>query len=287
MKSVKILGANKLIEIEEYYSSYLKEIQYCLEGVKKKINYDEKTVLDANVIFAQHEAGSGVCIDPSGIILTCAHCVEEREGVSGLGATHLVLFVCGVYCYTKCIAWDPTRDLALIQVTKILSNKSDRTFRNVDSNNSASNNNDGSSSNSHSRTNSGSNFDNFPFISIASPGSFKVNLPIICIGQPGANDLETDEIGKKTDYPLVSVSVGKFKGFVQQDDGSYNLQDNSEIGQLKQNAWTYWGHSGGALISSATGELIGLHSSWDDNTGMRHGVANECILEFLQLNPIH
>lgn len=57
--------------------------------------------------------------------------------------------------------------------------------------------------------------------------------------------------------------------------------NNSEIGSLKHDAWTYWGHSGAPLLKAVDGTLIGLHSSWDDKTAMRHGVPLIEIKHFL------
>lgn len=49
--------------------------------------------------------------------------------------------------------------------------------------------------------------------------------------------------------------------------------DNEEIGSLMHDAWTYWGHSGAPLLlRGGEGGLVGLHSIWDEGTGMRHGV---------------
>ena len=40
-------------------------------------------------------------------------------------------------------------------------------------------------------------------------------------------------------------------------------------------AWTYWGHSGAPLVSAEAGpdgwKLVGVHSSWDEGSGMRRG----------------
>lgn len=46
--------------------------------------------------------------------------------------------------------------------------------------------------------------------------------------------------------------------------------------------WTYWGHSGAPLLERRTGQLVGLHSSWDEETGMRRGVGCEAIAGFLE-----
>jgi len=42
------------------------------------------------------------------------------------------------------------------------------------------------------------------------------------------------------------------------------------MGNLKNNFWTYWSHSGAGLFETKAGSLIGLHSSWDDKTETRH-----------------
>lgn len=101
--------------------------------------------------------------------------------------------------------------------------------------------------------------------------------PIFCIGQPGADDLESDS-PRKTVYDLIELSRGRLCGMVAGADP----QDNSDIGTLKHNAWTYWGHFGAPLLRWSDGALLGLHSSWDDATAMRHGVPLIAIWAFLR-----
>jgi hypothetical protein len=79
--------------------------------------------------------------------------------------------------------------------------------------------------------------------------------------------------GVKTNYDVLHVSTGRFRGYAAGQD----VHDNSEIGALKHDCWTYWGHSGAPLVERNSGGLVGLHSSWDDETGMRRGVAWEAI----------
>lgn len=45
--------------------------------------------------------------------------------------------------------------------------------------------------------------------------------------------------------------------------------------------WTYWGHSGAPILEVNKGTLVGLHSSWDEETGMRRGVGGVAIVAFL------
>ncbi|KAI9368476.1 hypothetical protein BJX61DRAFT_523780, partial [Aspergillus egyptiacus] len=104
-------------------------------------------------------------------------------------------------------------------------------------------------------------------------------MAILCIGQPGADDLES-EVARETGYDLMEISKGRLRGLVPGKDP----QDNEEIGTLMHDAWTYWGHSGAPLLDRENGELLGLHSSWDEETAMRHGVPLVAIQEFLAMH---
>ena len=44
---------------------------------------------------------------------------------------------------------------------------------------------------------------------------------------------------------------------------------SAEGKSLMHSCWTYWGHSGAPLFDEL-GRVCGLHSSWDDRSGMRH-----------------
>jgi hypothetical protein len=121
----------------------------------------------------------------------------------------------------------------------------------------------------------------FPFVSIAEAAP-RLRTALVCIGHPGSEDLEDPTPGVKTGYDVLHVSTGLFRGY----DPDQDLQDNSEIGALKHDCWTYWGHSGAPLIEQTTGSLIGLHSSWDETSGMRRGVPLEAIQQFLQQQAV-
>jgi hypothetical protein len=110
----------------------------------------------------------------------------------------------------------------------------------------------------------------FPFVPVCDDDAkLTLNMPLLCVGQP---------VGRN--YPTVDISEGKFKGVASK---SANLLDNYEIGQLKHDCWTYWGHSGAALMS-LEGVVVGLHSSWDDKTAMRRGIHLKAIQAFLNEN---
>lgn len=112
----------------------------------------------------------------------------------------------------------------------------------------------------------------FEFLKISQEScKLKTGTDIFCIGQPGAEDLESSTPNQKTKYNLFEVSEGKYRGMVKGADP----QVNEEIGTLKHDCWTYWGHSGAPLVSSE-GELVGLHSSWDEENGMRRMLFKFC-----------
>jgi S1-C subfamily serine protease len=204
--------------------------------------------LEATLIFAQYEAGTAVCIDKEGWVLTCSHCFgDTEEEYEESDKRKWLLFYTGLAVQVESRVWDPKRDLALLKVIAI-------------------------------ETNEGKpgEIPEFRFISLHE-GALSYKMPILCIGQPGRDDLESTS-ERKTKYNLVEVSEGTFRGMVK----GLDPQDNSEIGTLMHDAWTYWGHSGAPLLREADGTLIGLHSSWDDQTAMRHGIPQVAVKEFLK-----
>ncbi|KAI9645355.1 hypothetical protein NHQ30_006092 [Ciborinia camelliae] len=204
--------------------------------------------LGSTLIFAQYEAGTAVCVDPAGWILTCSHCCGETEKECQENPRRWLLFYTGLAVEVECRAWDPKRDLALLKVITIEIGDD-----NIDN-----------------------TIPQFSYVELPTQPP-KPNTPIICIGQPGSDDLESAG-NRKTKYNLFEVSEGLFRGMMPEKDP----QDNSKIGSLKHDAWTYWGHSGAPLLGAEGGLLIGLHSSWDDQTAMRHGIPLVAIKEFLE-----
>lgn len=206
-----------------------------------------QNALAASLIFAQYEAGSAVCIDAIGWILTCSHCFGDTEEEWQVNKRKWLLYYTGLAVQVECQVWDPKRDLALMQVIAI-------------------------------ETSAGKNGETAIFCSVpVSTLAPAFKTPTVCIGQPGRDDLES-ATNRRTKYNLVEVSRGTFRGMIPGADP----HDNSEIGTLKHDAWTYWGHSGAPLLREADGTLIGLHSSWDDQTAMRHGIPLVAITHFLQ-----
>ena len=106
-------------------------------------------------------------------------------------------------------------------------------------------------------------------------------------------------LGKMSDQSnmVISLDADNDKDNSNVEKDRTFLQDNSDIGALIHDCWTYWGHSGGPIIflpespssntSSTSSSLSmpivgGLHSSWDFTNGNRHGVHIECIWGFFQ-----
>ncbi|OJJ05779.1 hypothetical protein ASPVEDRAFT_45272 [Aspergillus versicolor CBS 583.65] len=204
------------------------------------------TALQATYIFAQHEAGTAACIDPHGWILTCSHCFGESEREWRENMYKWLLDYTGKSVQVECCFWDGRRDLALARVVSVETDEVDMGA-----------------------------FEFIPLHSSTSAGVYG-RADIVCLGQPGSEDLES-ESPQATDYDLIEISEGRLRGLVPDADP----HDNSEIGSLKHDAWTYWGHSGAPLVCGRTGKLLGLHSSWDDMTAMRHGVPLVAIRAFL------
>lgn len=225
------------------------------------------SAVSSTLIFAQEGAGTAVCIHESGLVLTCAHCVaESREELeqnygTGKDGPLWLLTATGAIALARCVAWDERRDLALLSIIAAQTPRGNAGHLHVD--------NDGSTSRAHD-----SSFANLR-ISSSWPA---LNTGLVCIGQPGAEDMEAAMEGTKAGYPILAMSRGRFLGYAPDQD----IQDNSDIGALCHDAWTYWGHSGAPLVDCrAGGRLIGLHSSWDDSTGTRRGVGVESIQGFL------
>ncbi|KAJ7913899.1 AT hook domain-containing protein [Mycena leptocephala] len=212
------------------------------------------SALAATLVFAQEAAGTAVCVHRGGLVLTCAHCVAETptELARAKKRGCWLLRSDGSAVRAVCVSWDPKRDLAALRIV-------------------AAEGTAGGESDATAPV-------QFPFLEIA-PAAPKRGARLLCIGHPGAEDLEAVVPGAKTGYDTLYASTGCFRGLAPGQDP----RDNSEIGALMHDCWTYWGHSGAPLVSvqEPSGRLVGLHSSWDDETGMRRGVGWEAVREFL------
>ena len=104
-------------------------------------------------------------------------------------------------------------------------------------------------------------------------------VPVVAVGNPFDWDLEAPAgaAPTKNGYTPFWVSLGRTEGLA-----SRAYAKKRGLGRLKHSAWTYWGHSGCALVSDE-GELVGVHNSWcAENDAQRHGVALEDVRAFLE-----
>ncbi|KAK4121011.1 trypsin-like serine protease [Parathielavia appendiculata] len=251
----RLLRSHTKLTKKDHTLLLLKQARLQAFGTLRPSSYTSAT--SATLIFAQAEAGTAVCIHDSGLLLTCAHCIAETGAELDLSKSHLLLFASGTVVTAQCTAWDLKRDLALLQITAAQRPPG-------------------------GQDNSGLSQPHWQFPSLGiADRSPKVGTKLVCIGQPGSEDLECEETGVETGYEVLCVSEGTFRGYADGQD----VQDNEEIGALMHSCWTYWGHSGAPLVerTARMGEmLVGVHSSWDDETGMRRGVGTEAIRDFLR-----
>lgn len=79
--------------------------------------------LNSPLIFAQHEAGTAVCIEAAGWLLTCSHCfaesLEEWEACNDEEKRKWLLYYDGTAVRAECRVWDGGRDLALLKIVAI------------------------------------------------------------------------------------------------------------------------------------------------------------------------
>ncbi|KAL8651799.1 MAG: hypothetical protein Q9226_004539 [Calogaya cf. arnoldii] len=160
-----------------------------------------RNALEATLIFACYEAGTAVCIHPEGWILTCAHCIGEDEAKRQENRRPWLLTYTNITMQAEYYIWDLSLDLALLRIVSVEGST------------------DGKSAPIA-----------FPHIQLASQLP-KRSEAIICIGQPGKDDLESTA-RRKTTYNLLEVSEGRFRGMVPGVDP----RNNSEIGSLKHDA---------------------------------------------------
>ena len=209
---------------------------YGIEINKKRLKHIFKIKLkesfNACLVFGQYEAGSAICIDKSGIIITCAHCLGDEMFI---GTQKTLIFSNGDIILATCVS-GIERDVCLLKIEGVYEND----VLNIR--------------------------EEYPFVPISSPLPI-YNTKCFCIGQPGRDDLES-ETDVKTNYPFIFISQGKYLGILGESD----LNDNFEIGQLIHSCWTYWGHSGAPIINleegliglhsswdSTTGTRHGIH----------------------------
>lgn len=172
--------------------------------------------------------------------MTCAHCVLDEK--NRLTQTHHLIDCSGNIFEATVQSHDAKLDVAVLRITRQLT---------------------------------GAPVSTFHFFALRADAAPK-NTRIFCIGQPGYDDLESDN-PRKTNFGPFHLSEGVVEGYLR--DKIYG-NEKRELGPLKHSCWTYWGHSGAPLFDEQ-GQLVGMHNSWDDRNAMRHGLSILTIREFL------
>jgi len=306
--SFAIDKACSIISEQEHFR---RQFHDTLKTEKEECKAALRRAYDSTVIFAQYEAGTGVCISSSGLILTCAHCCcppdmsttnqSRRSKPPPSPPKKFILFPDGSIYLAQVVKADLIMDVALLQIIGVYDSLTcsvyqvdskvftgygesadpDRDARSRSSSrhpppsskSSSANVGDGTNENGQSQRDHSSNQPTLSLPYCVLARSLDMNERLFCVGQPGRDDLESEE-ERKTDYHLIHISKGRFQQCLPGD-----ICDNSEIGKLQHSCWTYWGHSGAPLLTTR-GEVAGLHSSWDDETQTRHGVHVAALKQF-------
>ena len=228
-------------------------------------------------------SGSGVCIDLSGeagdvplmgcAILSCAHCVardgddgeDEEDGgtpINRVGRCKSVVFADGTLCLAQCVAADDDADCALLRIVAVLR----------------------AGSQGGATT---------PTCSLA-PCPAPIATPVVCIGNPFDWDLEAEDDGRAPTplgFEPFMLSCGTIEA-VREEGGGEEEEEEEEggeeesghgLGGTQHGCWTYWGHSGGALLD-VRGDVVAMHNSWDPESpiAQRHAVSHTVIETFLE-----
>lgn len=238
---------------QKYKYLFAKHGDRCREEFKKKApSARAGGALDAAVHIVQHEAGSGVVVGPEHV-LTCAHCVcadddpndddDEEPDEDPPRMIDRVGRMKLLFCTDASFA---------VGVCVAADDRKDLALLRIVA----------SSAPGKAR-------------SWLRVGTVEKKTRVVCVGNPSEFNLEE---GGRIHFkpPLFHSSSGSIVG-----RSSPDVVAAKGLGPWRHTAWTYWGHSGAPLID-AEGKLVGLHNSWDDELGSRHGIGADEIVEFLR-----
>lgn len=233
------------------------------EGLRKAFRkvaprLDPSKTLDACVHVVGQSGGSGVLVSAEGLVLTAAHVVEHGDDPDDDGdgdeaaeaavervGRHVLLFTAsGRVALSRCVACSEAGDAALL---KVLDGGGDGPY---------------------------------PFAGLC-PGDVAAGRRVVAVGNPFEFDLESERKGERIEFepPVFHTSKGRVKKFLA---GNRDELAAGGLGRLVHSAWTYWGHSGCPLFTLDTGLVAGVHNSWNDANGDRHGVPVSCVLGLLR-----
>ena len=157
-----------------------KHYESLIHECPKSIFLTAQTVLEACVHLVQDDFGSGFCINPKGLILTCFHCISSENENFDPKAIFLLIFPNGELAEARVIEGDKELDLALLEIIK------------------------------PTRI--------YPFLEISRNVLPKKGEKVFCIGHPCYDDLETKKKNKKKNYPPFFFSEGKIEGYKSKNE---------------------------------------------------------------------
>ena len=195
--------------------------------------------------------GSAVCINEKGYILTCAHAAPPFEDENTKES--LYIFPSGEIIKALTLDKDEKIDLALLQIISVYKNNKFINIKNISNK-------------------------KFPYAKIKIPENSQNEAKgkkVFCIGNPCFTMEDDDGNIENNEYKPFWISFGKIKGYLKDP-----IYCKNELGPLIHNCWTYWGHSGAPLFNF-DGELVGMHNSWNEKNGDRHGNSLLGINQFL------
>eukprot|EP00944_MAST-04C_sp_MAST-4C-sp1_P011150 g11150.t1 len=262
-------------------------------------------------------SGSGVLVDmPNAIndhgndlmVLTCSHCIYEGEddeeseesnrknegkkrrklntsekeayGLSTCnnhkGRYKIIIFNDGSIHVAQCVYNSDRSDVAFLRVLKL---------REGDSGHSSML----SSQISSATTSTTSRYEKVKTSKIAAVAA-KQGDDVYCIHNPYDWDLELAEGARprRNGFLPFTISSGDIDGYSDGGAGkSGRIIVHNDLGALMHSCWTYWGSSGAPIFNRKSGEIVGIHNSWDPSCGQRHAVGvegiNFCVDDMLKM----
>jgi len=247
-----------------FLSSSLSKTRRKLNDTTKENYNNQRTLLFESVIKPAVEAavhivpsGSGAHIG-YGYILTCAHCVvhddvdDDDPAKNKVGRIVELVTARGKAFGAICVMACDKTDLALLHIPSSSSSFDDCSITRLE----------------------------LGCLKVGPKGSDSNGTKIFAIGNPCDTDLETKVKNKSTGFFPFHVSEGNLVTKVSEE-----IASKDGLGRQIHNAWTYWGHSGCPLVTTIDNFgpcIVGLHNSWDDRNGNRHGITLDEISLFVR-----
>lgn len=225
------------------------------------------------------EIGSGICVDPTGLILTAGHVAPT------VGALRVVAFADGITHWGQCIAVEQKWDLALLQL-----------HPRPNINSATSTKHTARSRKKRQKVDVTTEPQVFPSV-VLSRRPPKPKDVIWIVGQPGRPRGERLEAGKGRVTTLTSDPLAT-QDNVEADGGlAHSCEPLGSGSRMESGARlrvcnspnvprfagpAFAGNSGSGLLLASTGCLIGIHTGYNDRKYAYHGTTLEAIAAFLK-----